>query len=271
MSASPITGPKTCRSGAGFNHFDRIKIDFYRDRQPEFEAFKKGDIFWRMESTAKTWATEYNFPAIQQKRVIKRDFSGEKRPQLQAWAVNQRREHFRDPRVREAISLCFDFEWTQKNLFYGMYERSQSLFEQSDFRATGKPSPEELALMEPFRDRLPEAIFDEALMQAPSDGSGRDRKNLRRAVELLTEAGFKRDGNRFVDAARQTAQSRNAHPGRGFRARLFALHQQPPGDRHQCLIAACRSCAISAQAAGFRFRHYGHGRPSQCHPDARIA
>ncbi len=185
----------------GLNHFDRIKIDFYRDRQPQFEAFKKGDIFWRMEHTAKTWMTEYNFPAIQQKRVVKREFSGEKRPQLQAWAINQRREHFRDPRVREAIALCFDFEWTQKNLFYGMYERSQSLFEMSDFLATGKPSPEELATMEPFREQLPEAIFGEAVVQAPSDGSGRDRKNLRRAVELLTEAGFKREANRFVDKA----------------------------------------------------------------------
>lgn len=185
----------------GFNHFDRIKIEFFRDRQPEFEAFKKGEIFWRKEATAKTWVTEYNFPAIQQKRVLQREFSGEKRPQMQAWAVNQRREHFRDPRVREAIALCFDFEWTQKNLFYGMYERSQSLFEQSDFRASGKPSPEELAIMEPFRDRLPEGIFGEAIIQAPSDGSGRDRKNLRRAVELLSEAGFKRDGNSFVDNA----------------------------------------------------------------------
>ncbi|RCW87473.1 extracellular solute-binding protein [Phyllobacterium bourgognense] len=184
----------------GLNHFDRIRIDFYRDRQPEFEAFKKGDIFFRLESTAKTWATEYDFPAIQQKRVIKRDFSGEKRPQMQAWALNQRREHFRDPRVREAIALCFDFEWTQKNLFYGRYDRSQSLFEQSDFLSSGKPSPEELALMEPFRDKLPKAIFDEALLQAPSDGSGRDRKNLRRASELLAEAGFKREGNQLVDA-----------------------------------------------------------------------
>jgi microcin C transport system substrate-binding protein len=185
----------------GFNHFDRIKIEFYRDRQPEFEAFKKGEIFWRKEATAKTWVTEYNFPAIEHKRVLQREFSGEKRPQMQAWAVNQRREHFRDPRVREAIALCFDFEWTQKNLFYGMYERSQSLFEQSDFRASGKPSPEELAIMEPFGDRLPEGIFAEAVIQAPSDGSGRDRKNLRRAVELLSEAGFKRDGNSFVDNA----------------------------------------------------------------------
>lgn len=184
----------------GFNHFDRIRIDFYRDRQPEFEAFKKGDIFWRSEGTAKTWATEYDFPAVQQKRVIKRQFSREKRPMLQAWAPNQRREHFRDPRVREAIALCFDFEWTQKNLFYGSYERSQSVFEQSDFKASGKPSAQELALMEPLRDRLPEAIFGEALLQTPSDGSGRDRKNLRRASELLSQAGFKRAGDTLVDA-----------------------------------------------------------------------
>lgn len=184
----------------GFNHFDRIRIDFYRDRQPEFEAFKKGDIFWRFEGTAKTWATEYDFPAVQQKRVIKRQFSREKRPMLQAWAPNQRREHFRDPRVREAIALCFDFEWTQKNLFYGSYERSQSVFEQSDFKASGKPSAQELALMEPLRDRLPEAIFGEALLQTPSDGSGRDRKNLRRASELLSQAGFKRAGDTLVDA-----------------------------------------------------------------------
>ena len=184
----------------GFNHFDRIRIDFYRDRQPEFEAFKKGDIFWREEATAKVWATEYNFPAIQQKRVIRQQFPSEKRPRMQAWAMNERREHFRDPRVREAIALCFDFEWTQKNLFYGAYERSQSFFEQSDFRASGKPSPQELAIMEPFRDRLPEAIFGDALLQTPSDGSGRDRKNLRRASELFADAGFKREGNRLIDA-----------------------------------------------------------------------
>ncbi|MGH6861934.1 MAG: extracellular solute-binding protein, partial [Phyllobacterium sp.] len=185
----------------GSNHFNRIKIDFYRDRQPEFEAFKKGDIFWREERTAKIWATEYNFPALQQNRVIKGEFPGEKRPQMQGWAVNQRREHFRDPRVREAIALCFDFEWTQKNLFYGSYERSQSLFEQSDFRSTGTPSADELSIMEPLRDKLPEAIFGEAQMQPVSDGSGRDRKNLRRALELLTQAGFKRDGHRLVDSA----------------------------------------------------------------------
>ncbi|MCO4316854.1 extracellular solute-binding protein [Phyllobacterium sp. 21LDTY02-6] len=184
----------------GQNNFERIRIDFYRDRQPEFEAFKKGDIYWRTESTAKTWATEYDFPAIQQKKVVKRTFPSEKRPTMQAWAINQRREHFRDPRVREAISLCFDFEWTRKNLFYGSYEKSHSLFERSDFRAEGLPSPQELAIMEPLRSRLPTEIFGEAVLQPSSDGSGRDRKNLRRASELLAEAGFKRDGTTLADA-----------------------------------------------------------------------
>jgi microcin C transport system substrate-binding protein len=183
----------------GQNHFDRIRIDFFRDRQPQFEAFKKGEVYWREERTAKIWATEYNFPAITRKHVIRKKFESEKRPSMQGWALNQRREHFRDARVREAVSLCFDFEWTQKNLFYGAYERSHSLFEQSDFRASGKPSAAELAIMEPLREKLPKEIFGEALLQTPSDGSGRDRRNLRRASELLIEAGYKRNGKGFAD------------------------------------------------------------------------
>nr|WP_182548925.1 extracellular solute-binding protein [Phyllobacterium myrsinacearum] len=188
----------------GSNHFDRIRIEFFRDRQPDFEAFKKGDIYWRSESTAKTWATEYNFPAIQQKRVMKREFPSEKRPTMQGWALNQRRNQFRDPRVREAIALCFDFEWTKKNLFYDVYERSQSLFEKSDFRAEGKPSAEELAIMEPLREKLPPEIFGDAVMQPVSDGSGRDRNNLRRAIELITAAGYTRTNGKFTDTSGQT-------------------------------------------------------------------
>ncbi|KXF79019.1 hypothetical protein ATN84_04555 [Paramesorhizobium deserti] len=183
----------------GFYHFDRIRIEFYRDRQPAFEAFKKGALDWRSESVAKTWVTEYDFPAIREKKVVKRTFPREKRPSMQAWALNQRRERFHDPRVREAIALCFDFEWTNKNLFYGVYRRSQSCFGGSDFEARGKPSPDELAILERYRDRVPEAIFGEVVTMPVSDGSGRDRKLFRRAIELMTEAGFKRDGGRFTD------------------------------------------------------------------------
>ena len=103
----------------GLYNFDRIRIEFYRDRQAAFEAFKKGDILYRQEFTSRIWATGYDFPAIKAGKVIKREFPGEKRPSMQAIAVNQRRERFRDVRVRQAIGMCFDFEWTSRNLFYG--------------------------------------------------------------------------------------------------------------------------------------------------------
>jgi len=183
----------------GQNNFDRIRIEFYRDRQVAFEAFKKGDILYRQEFTSRTWATSYDFPAIAAGKVVKREFPGEKRPSMQATAVNQRRERFRDPRVRRAIAMCFDFEWTKRNIFYGSYERSNSCFERSDYKATGLPSAEELALLEPLRGRVPEEAFGEAVTQPVSDGSGRDRKLLSQASKLLVEAGWKRDGNVFVN------------------------------------------------------------------------
>ncbi len=113
---------------------------------------------------------------------------------MQAVAVNQRRERFRDTRVRQAIGMCFDFEWTNRNLFYDAYERSQSCFERSDYKAVGMPSPEELALLEPLRGTIPDEAFGEAVIQPVSDGSGRDRKLLGAASKLLEEAGWKRSG-----------------------------------------------------------------------------
>ncbi len=187
----------------GLYNFDRIRIDFYRDRQPQFEAFKKGDIDFRQEFTSKTWATGYDFPAVASGKVIKREFPSEKRPSMQAWAINQRRERFRDRRVREAINLCFDFEWTRQNLFYGSYERSESIFERSDFKAQGMPSPAELAILEKLRGRIPDEAFGAAVMQTPSDGSGRDRKKLRRATEQLVAAGWKRNGSTLKNEAGQ--------------------------------------------------------------------
>ena len=179
----------------GQNNFDRIRIEFYRDRQAGFEAFKKGDILYRQEFVSRTWATSYDFPAVAAGKVVKREFPGEKRPSMQATAVNQRRERFRDPRVRRAMALCFDFEWTRRNLFYGAYERSNSCFERSDYKAEGLPSPQELALLEPFRATLPPEAFGEAVTQPASDGSGRDRKLLSQASKLLGEAGWKREGS----------------------------------------------------------------------------
>ncbi|MDJ0614706.1 MAG: extracellular solute-binding protein [Rhizobiaceae bacterium] len=185
----------------GFNHFDTLRIEFFRDRVAPFEAFKKGDIFWRQEFTSKVWATEYNFPAVEDGRVVKREFSSELVPTMQGWAINSRREKFADPRTREAIALCFDFEWTNKNQFYGAYTRSASIFETSGFKAAGAPSPKELALLEPFRDQLPESVFGEPLIPYVTNGSGSDRKALRKAIGLLKAAGWERKGGKQVNAA----------------------------------------------------------------------
>jgi len=181
----------------GSSNFGRIRIEFYRDRQPEFEAFKKGNIDFRSENVAKNWATAYDFPAIQQNKIIKRTFPREKRPLMQAWAINQRRERFSDPRVREAINLCFDFEWTNANLFYDTYQRSQSNFNGSDFQAVGMPTADELKVLERFRGKIPEAAFGEVPVMPVSDGTGRDRKQFSRAVELMEAAGFERNKGQF--------------------------------------------------------------------------
>jgi microcin C transport system substrate-binding protein len=188
----------------GVYNFDRLRIEFYSERQAAFEAFKKGDIFFRQEFTSRTWATAYDFPAIAQGRVVKREFPGEKRPSMQAMAINQRRERFKDVRVRRAIAMCFDFEWTRRNLFYDSYERSQSCFERSDYKAEGMPSPDELALLEPLRSQLPPEVFGEAVSQPVSNGSGRDRKLLGAASKLLADAGWKRSGTLLVSDKGET-------------------------------------------------------------------
>jgi microcin C transport system substrate-binding protein len=178
----------------GFSNFEVIRLEFYREREAAFEAFKKGAITLREEFTSKTWATEYNFPAIEDGRVVKREFPDEDRPSLQAWFFNTRRPKFADPRTRKAIGLAFDFEWVNKNLFYNSYIRSSSYFEGSPYQAKGMPSEAELALLEPLRGQIPDAAFGEAVSPTPSDGSGRDREKLREALGLLTDAGWKRDG-----------------------------------------------------------------------------
>ena len=188
----------------GIYNFDRLRVEFYGDRQAAFEAFKKGEILFREEATSRIWATSYDFPAIKAGKVVKREFPSEKRPAMQATAVNQRRERFRDVRVRRAIALCFDFEWTNKSLFYGLYDRSQSCFERSEFKATGVPSAQELVLLEPMRDRLPPEVFGEAYQLPPSNGSGRDRKQLGEARRLMAEAGWKPAGRFFQNEKGET-------------------------------------------------------------------
>nr|WP_255599670.1 extracellular solute-binding protein [Afifella sp. IM 167] len=184
----------------GAYNFDVIRIEFFRDRQSGFEAFKKGAITFREEFTSKTWATEYNFPAMEAGKIKKELLPAEALPDFQAWYLNTRSEKFADPRTREAIGLAFDFEWLNTNLFYNSYTRTSSFFEKSVYAAEGEPSEAELAILEPFRDRLPETVFGPAVTPPVSDGSGADRTNLRRASELLSEAGWQRQGGQLTGA-----------------------------------------------------------------------
>jgi microcin C transport system substrate-binding protein len=187
----------------GLGHFQTIRVECFRDRQASLEAFKKGDVTYREEFTTRAWASEYNFPAIQDGRVKRDILPGGKWPNFQCWALNQRRAQFADARVRRAINLCFDFEWTNANLLFGLRQHSQSPFVLSDYVATGAPSPEELAILEPLRADLPAEVFGEVWTQPVTDASGRDRRTLREASELLTAAGWTRRGSSLIDAAGQ--------------------------------------------------------------------
>lgn len=191
---------KDLGANAGANNFDTIRIDFFTERQTAFEAFKKGDITFREEFTAITWAQGYDFPALTADKVKKTtEFAAERLPNFQGFYINTRRPQFADPRTRLAIGLCFDFEWSNANLFFGSYTRAASLFGISDFGASAPPSDAELAILEPFRATLPPEVFGAPFVPPKTDGSGRDRAILRRAFELLTAAGFRQQGTALVD------------------------------------------------------------------------
>jgi microcin C transport system substrate-binding protein len=184
----------------GQNNFDIMRYEYYRDRDVAFEGFTARNYLFREEFTSRIWATRYDFPAMRDGRV-KREVLPDLTPSgAQGWFINTRREKFKDPRVREAIGLAFDFEWTNKNVMYGSYDRTHSYFQNSDMMAKGKPSPEELALLEPFRGKVAEEVFGEPFVPPVSDGSGQDRALLRRAGALLQAAGYEIKDNRRVNA-----------------------------------------------------------------------
>lgn len=174
----------------GANNFDVVRYEFYRDRDVAFEGFSGRSYLYREEFTSRIWHTRYDFPAIRDGRVKREQLPDETPSGAQGWFINTRRDKFKDPRVREAIGCAFDFEWTNKTIMYGTYARTVSPFQNSDMMAVGPPSPEELALLEPFRGKVPDEVFGAAFVPPASDGSGQDRTLLRRGGQLLTEAGF---------------------------------------------------------------------------------
>jgi microcin C transport system substrate-binding protein len=185
-----------CRGN--FN-FDTVRYEFYRDRDVAFEGFSGRSYLYREEFTARIWATRYDFPAVKDGRVKRETLPDDTPSGGQGWFFNTRRDKLKDPRVREAVNYAFDFEWTNKTVMYGAYARTVSLFQNSDMVATGLPSPEELKLLEPFRGQVPDEVFGQPFVPPVSDGSGQDRALLRKAQQLLQEAGLAvKDGKRVL-------------------------------------------------------------------------
>jgi microcin C transport system substrate-binding protein len=183
----------------GAYNFDVVRYEFYRDRDVAFEGFTGKSYLYREEFTARVWATRYDFPAVKDGRVKMETLPDETPSGAQGWFINTRREKFKDPRVREALIQAFDFEWTNKTIMYGAYARTHSPFQNSDMMANGPPSPEELRLLEPFRGQVPDEVFDAPFVPPVSDGSGQDRALLRKAAQLLQDAGVViKDGKRLL-------------------------------------------------------------------------
>ena len=185
----------------GRYNFDEIRFEYYRDRAVGLEAFKAKAYDLREEFTSKSWATEYDFPAVRAGQVVRLTLPDGRPSGAQGVFLNLRREKLADPRVREALDYAFDFEWTNKALFYGLYTRTASYFENSDLKAQGLPSPAELALLEPFRDKLSPEVFGEPYTPPVTDGSGRYRPSMRTASKLLDDTGW-----RLVDGVRKNAK-----------------------------------------------------------------
>ncbi|MBL4907108.1 MAG: ABC transporter substrate-binding protein [Sneathiella sp.] len=174
----------------GRYNYDTIRYDFYRDTSVLLEAFKAGEYDYRSENSAKNWATGYDFPALKKGLVVKEEIPSNTPAGQQGYAYNLRREKFQDPALREALMYAFDFEWLNKNIFYNQYVRTNSFYYNSVMAAKGKPSAEELKVLEPFRDQVPIRVFGPTYTPPASDGSGRDRKPLRTAKKILKDAGW---------------------------------------------------------------------------------
>jgi microcin C transport system substrate-binding protein len=197
----------------GRYNFNAVTYDYYRDATVALHAFRSGEYDFREENTAKDWATGYVGPPFRDGMIRREEIKNELPRGMQGFVFNTRRELFQDRRVREALSLAFDFEWSNRSLFYGQYVRSASYFSNSELASSGLPTPEELALLEPLRDQLPGEVFTREFRPPASDGMGFNRENLLKAVELLREAGWEVRDKRLV----------HSQTGRPFRFEILLL------------------------------------------------
>jgi microcin C transport system substrate-binding protein len=184
----------------GRDNFDEIKYDYFRDTTVAIEAFKADQIDWRTENSAKSWATAYDFPAITEKRVVLEEFPVRSSGIMQAFAFNIRRDKFRDPLLRRAFNFAFDFEETNKQLFFGQYKRIASYFEGTELASSGLPTGMELEILETVRDKVPAEVFTTTYTNPVGGNPEAVRTNLREATRLLKEAGYEVRNTRLVNA-----------------------------------------------------------------------
>ena len=174
----------------GQYNFERIRYDYYRDSTIALEAFKAGEFDYRAENSSKAWATAYKIPSVDKGLIKLEEISHDRSSGMQGLVYNTRRTIFKDKAVRQALAYAFDFEWSNKNLFYGQYTRTRSYFDNSELAATGLPGPDELALLEPFRGKIPDEVFTTEYNPPKNATPGKIRKGLRTASKILKAAGW---------------------------------------------------------------------------------
>lgn len=182
----------------GIYNFDRIRYDYYRDANIAVEAFKAGNYDFRLENVSRLWATAYKVPAINSGAMVKEEIPHQIPTGLQGFIFNLRQPVFRDRAFRHALQYVFDFEWTNKTLFYGQYTRTQSYFSNSELASSDVPEGLELEILDQFRDQLPPELFTRPFTVPETDGTGTNRGGLKKAYEILTEAGYRIVDNRLI-------------------------------------------------------------------------
>lgn len=190
---------KDINVNVGRDNFDELRFEYFRDSTVALEALKADHVDWRTENSAKSWATSYDFPAVQEKRVTLEEFPIRNVGVMQAFAFNIRRDKFKDARVRRAFNFAFDFEEMNKQLFYGQYKRIASYFEGTELAARDLPQGEELKILESVRDKVPAEVFTTAYTNPVGGNSDNVRGNLREAVRLLKDAGYEVRDKKLVD------------------------------------------------------------------------
>ncbi|MFC6672408.1 extracellular solute-binding protein [Marinobacterium aestuariivivens] len=200
----------------GRHNFDTIRYDYYRDATVALEAFKAGEYDFRLETSSKEWATGYTGPAFDDGRIQKQELPNGNPTGMQAFIFNTRRDKFADPQVREALAYAFDFEWTNRNIFYDAYTRTHSFFSNSEMAADRLPDEDELKLLEPLRDQVPPEVFTQVYRAPTTDGSGNVRTQLRKGMRLLQQAGWTFSNNRLV----------NGETGEPFRFEILLVQKE---------------------------------------------